>query len=82
MSGDVTARDRIWSKIIKLGIAHTRFEVYQIQNSIEEDARPSEETIRRVLRAGTELDVIEHTEGSPYYSLKDEGQLYHELSKL
>lgn len=81
MTNDITARDRVWSVIIQLGIKHTRFEVYQIQNCIEEDVRPSEETIRRVLRAGRDLGVIER-ESSGRYSLNDDGALYHELNVL
>jgi Fe2+ or Zn2+ uptake regulation protein len=61
---EVTARDRVWAAIME---QRGRFKVSTIAHEIEIDERPSDETIRRVLRAAVELGVIEHKEGSPYY---------------
>lgn len=70
MSGDVTARDRVWAAILEAG-RHGRFKVSSVESRMDFDERPSTETIRRVLRAGKALGVIEHTDGSPYYSLSE-----------
>jgi hypothetical protein len=65
-STEPTARDRIWAAIIT---RDSRFRVSDIREAINSNDRPSDETIRRVLRAGAELGVIDHYPNSPYYSL-------------
>jgi hypothetical protein len=67
MSGsNPTARDRIWAAIIT---QDGQFQVADIREAITSNDRPSDETIRRVLRAGAELGVIDHYSNSPYYRL-------------
>lgn len=68
MSDEISVRDRIWAAIIEQKKG-TGFTVETIREEIEPDNRPSDETIRRVLRSGTELGVIEHRSNSPYYLL-------------
>ena len=79
MSGDMTPRDRVWVAIIKLEKA--KFTVSDIKENVSVDTKalaygsstastPSEETIKRVHRAGSELNVIEHKPGSKYYEKK------------
>jgi len=70
MSGSMTARDRVWSAVVQ---AHnTRLDVSEIRRQIRRDdiekEPPNDETIKRVLRAATELGVLEHTSGSPYWT--------------
>lgn len=69
MGSETTPRDRVWAAIIKNGANGNRFKVGQVAREIDYDDRPSEETIRRTLRAGKDLGVIAHTSGSPYYKL-------------
>lgn len=69
MSGDVTPRDRVWAAILKSGCNGNSFKVASVRREIDFENRPSDETIRRVLRAGKELGVIKHTSGSQYYEL-------------
>jgi hypothetical protein len=65
MSGsNITARDRVWAAIVK---QEGRFQVADVREAITSDNRPSDETIRRVLRSATELHIIEHRSGSPYW---------------
>lgn len=68
MSGEITPRDRVWAAIYQ---QHGQFKVKNVKFKIDREQRPSDETIRRVLRAGKELGVIKHTNGSPYYELQD-----------
>jgi hypothetical protein len=64
MSGsNITARDRVWAAIVKQA---GRFQVADVRAAIAGD-RPSDETIRRVLRSATELDIVTHQSGSPYW---------------
>lgn len=72
MSSNPTARDRVWAAILKEGANGSSFKVGAIRRKIDYDDRPSDETIRRVLRAGKELGVIKHRDGSPYYKLADD----------
>ncbi len=72
MSGDISARDRVWAAIIDQ--QNTRFDVDSIkrqirhQDGVEFGDEPNDETIKRVLRAADELGILEHTKGSPYWS--------------
>jgi hypothetical protein len=72
MSGEMTARDRVWSAIVQ---SHeTRFKVSGLKrqlrrDDVDEDV-PNDETIKRVLRAATDLGVLKHTSGSPYWEKK------------
>lgn len=64
MSGhNITPRDRVWAAIIKQA---GRFQVTDVREAIAGE-RPSDETIRRVLRSATELDIVTHQSGSPYW---------------
>ncbi|ERG94037.1 hypothetical protein [Haloquadratum walsbyi] len=68
-SSPVTPRDRVWSGVVTE--ADTEFTVADIQSRLRRDGyegEPSEETIKRVLRSMGELNVIQHTDGSPYYN--------------
>jgi hypothetical protein len=62
-SHSITPRDRVWAAIIKQA---GRFQVADVREAIAGD-RPSDETIRRVLRSATELDIVTHQSGSPYW---------------
>lgn len=82
MSSDVTARDRVWAALVKM--PYGPFTVQELKVMMEDDGTvddylglaygsssstlPSDETIRRVLRAAAELDVIDHDPGSKYYA--------------
>jgi hypothetical protein len=79
MSGEMTARDRVWAAV--LNVHNTRFDVDDIRRTIrrdiddpsyDDDRVPNDETIKRVLRAATELGVLKHTSGSPYWKKKPE----------
>lgn len=70
MSSNVTARDRVWAAIEQQS---GKFQLRDVKTEIDFDERPSDETIRRVLRAGEELDVIKHFSNSPNYEKKDNG---------
>lgn len=70
MSGEMTARDRVWAAVVR---AHnTRLDVTEVKRQIRrddvDDDVPNDETIKRVLRAATELGVLDHTSGSPYWN--------------
>lgn len=70
MSGELTARDRVWSAIVQASTS--RLDVSEVRRQIRRDdiegEPPNDETIRRVLRAATELGVLEHTSGSTYWT--------------
>lgn len=68
---DVTARDKIWVVLQRIDGSFT---VTGVREKLEGefDSVPSDETIRRVLRAGTELGVVEHGLGSPTYRVVSE----------
>lgn len=79
MSGNVTARDRVWTALLKM--PYGPFTVEELKENMRDDDQvddylglayanslPSDETIRRVLRAAAELDVIDHDPGSKYYA--------------
>lgn len=68
---DVTARDRVWAAIHGATEFGPSFDVGKVRRQIDRDHRPSDETIRRVLRAATETGVLDHRDGSPYYQLND-----------
>jgi hypothetical protein len=73
MSGSMTARDRVWSAIVQ---AHnSRLDVSEVRRQIRRDdideEPPNDETIKRVLRAATELGVLDHMSGSPYWDKSD-----------
>lgn len=68
MAGELTARDRVWAGVLKTRAG--RFTIEDVKRHIrkdDEDDLPNEETIRRVLRAATDLDILNHREGSRYY---------------
>ncbi len=68
MSGhNITPRDRVWAAIFK---QQGRFQIANVRARITSSERPNDETIRRVLRAGTELGVIDHQPDSPYYRVR------------
>lgn len=70
MSDSVTARDRVWAAVldridgpddqVKLGSIHRDLR-------IDLDDPPSRETVRRVMGAMTELGVLSHRSGSPWW---------------
>lgn len=71
MAGELTARDRVWAGVLKAKPG--RFTIEDVKRHIrkdDEDDLPNEETIRRVLRAATDLDILDHREGSRYYQKK------------
>jgi hypothetical protein len=72
MSGNPTARDRVWAAVLESAKYNKSFKVRDVRTKMDVADRPSEETIRRVLRAGTELGVIQHRSGSHRYRLADE----------
>ncbi|ERG93902.1 hypothetical protein [Haloquadratum walsbyi] len=68
-SSPVTPRDRVWSGVVTK--TETEFTVADIKSRLRRDGyegEPSDETIKRVLRSMDELNLIQHTDGSPYYS--------------
>lgn len=68
MSGNVTARDRVWAAIYD---QHGRFRMRDVKRMIDREDRPSDETIRRVLRSAADLGVLKHYPNSPYYEMND-----------
>ena len=70
MGGRMTARDRVWSAIVQTH--DTRLDVSGVRRQIRrddiDDDPPNDETVKRVLRAATELGVLDHTSGSPYWT--------------
>jgi len=48
-----------------------QFKMRNVKSKIEYGERPSDETIRRVLRSAAELGVVRHYSNSPYYELAD-----------
>jgi KaiC/GvpD/RAD55 family RecA-like ATPase len=66
--GKLTARDVVWASICAQGRSTT---FNQVKNTIPEDRRPSDETIRRVLRAATEAGVLEHAPNTHRYKHTD-----------
>lgn len=71
MSGSVTARDRVWATALN---QYGTFKADSVHRSLKLDDRgeaPSRETVKRVLQAMTELGVLEHRRGSPYWKRTD-----------
>lgn len=73
MANEPSASDRVWAAIINQG--SFRFKIGDVRRKVREmgaesDELPSNETIRRRLRAAEELGVVEHTKNSPYYRLE------------
>jgi hypothetical protein len=68
-SHEVTPRDRVWAAIVEQA---GRFQVADVREAIDQSDRPSDETIRRVLRSATTLGTVTHQSGSLYYCLSDE----------
>lgn len=66
---ELTARDVVWTAIYVQG-RETSFN--QVKNTIPENRRPADETIRRVLRAATEAGVLEHDPHSTRYKHTDD----------
>jgi predicted transcriptional regulator len=66
--GKLTARDVVWAAICAQGQSTT---FNQVKNTIPEDRRPSDETIRRVLRAATEAGVLNHASNTHRYGHTD-----------
>lgn len=64
MSSNVTARDRVWAAIHQ---QRGKFKLRNLKMGMDYDDQPSDETIRRVLRAAEELGVVSHFSNSPYY---------------
>lgn len=64
----MTARDRVWAAIMQ---QRGQFKMRNVKSKIEYGERPSDETIRRVLRSAAELGVVRHYSNSPYYELAD-----------
>jgi hypothetical protein len=69
--GQPTARDRVWTAIID---SHTTtLDVTEIRRQLRRDdygEPPSDETIKRVLRAATDTGILSHTAGSTYWEKK------------
>jgi len=71
-SNDPTARDRVWAGILQAGANGRKFRLHNVRSYMDFDKRPSDETYRRVLRAATDMNVVEHKAGSRYYKLADQ----------
>jgi Fe2+ or Zn2+ uptake regulation protein len=69
---EVTARDKVHAAVWKTARRRNGFKLKQVRLNMDIDDRPSDETIRRVLRSLVELGVLKHTENSPYYELSDD----------
>jgi len=68
----ITQRDRVFAAVLESTRFGRTFRLKSVRHEFPIDDRPSDETIRRVLRSLTQLGVVEHTDGSPYYRLSDE----------
>lgn len=71
MGQTVTARDRVWAWIANRKTSHS-WTLKNVDPEGDWDDRPSEETIRRVVKAAEELGVVEHSSGSPYYRVTED----------
>ena len=69
---EVTARDKVHAAIWKTARRRNGFKLKQVRLEMDIDDRPSDETIRRVLRSLVELGVLEHRKNSPWYEIADE----------
>jgi Fe2+ or Zn2+ uptake regulation protein len=72
---DATQRDRVWAAVLEQS---GRFETGDLYDDLPDSHydRPSHETIKRVLRAATELGVVAHKPKSPTYRIRDEYNPY------
>jgi len=70
MDHEVTSRDRIWAAILREVSDGDAVSISTVRQEIHFDHRPSDEEIRRVLRAGVDIGAIEETP-SGYYTLAD-----------
>jgi len=61
MDDHPTARDRIWASILRHARHDDAFSISELRYDIHFDDRPSDEEIRRVLKAARKLDAIEET---------------------
>lgn len=71
MADDATQRDLVWAAVLEQSGS---FETGDLYDELPDNhyERPSHETIKRVLRAGTELGVLSHRRKSPLYSIQRE----------
>lgn len=60
-------RDRVWAAALELALLGDdwRFKTSHVRSRMSEP--PSHRTVQRTLRAMTELDVLQHRDGSAYY---------------
>ena len=77
MCGNVTARDRVWAAIIQAdkNRSRDRFKIGHVRRGIDYRDRPSDETIRRVLRSAEELGIIDHYSNSPWYEVVEDAEV-------
>lgn len=69
---ETTARDRVFAAVLEETRHTPSFKLKTLKTNFPVSDRPSDETIRRVLRSLTRLGVLEHRDGSPYYELSDD----------
>lgn len=61
MDRDATTRDRIWASVLRHAQRDEPLSIANVRNDIHFDHRPSDEEVRRVLEAGSEIGVVERT---------------------
>lgn len=71
MANDVTQRDLVWAAALKQS---GRFETTDLYDELPENRyeQPSHETVKRTLRAGSDLGMISHRNRSTNYRLAKE----------
>jgi hypothetical protein len=52
-----------------------RFKIDHVRWGIDHGDRPSDETIRRVLRSAEELGIIDHYSNSPWYEVVEDAEV-------
>lgn len=65
----ITPRDRILAATIRVGVNKDIFTSDDIKEQIDDEHIPAYSTLNRTLCALTELGIITHKKGSPYYHL-------------
>lgn len=70
MSGSVTPRDLVWRAALEK-TEYSRTKVERVHRAIDREHRPNKETVRRTMKAMSELGVLDHSSGSPYWRRTD-----------
>ncbi|MBB6090520.1 MULTISPECIES: hypothetical protein [Halobacterium] len=61
MDREPTTRDRIWASILRHARRDDALSISNVRNDIHFDHRPSDEEVRRVFEASSEIGVIKRT---------------------